>query len=331
MAVRIESQAEPIPGYRLIERLGGAASARSGRPRPPAACFKAIKFVYGDLDSAGGDAERAEQELKALSRVKTRPPSLHPVPRTLRHHRRPAHHRHGAGRPQPLGPLQGVPRPGAARHPARRAARLPGGDGRGARPDERRTTSCSTSTSSRRTSSWSTTTSRSPTSAWSRTWKAWPASVTGGVTPVYAAPETFDGWVSRFSDQYSLAIVYQELLTGHAAVRRHQRPPADPAAPPGRRRTWRRCRPADRPIIARALAKKPDDRHPTCADMVARPARAGAVAVGRRGEPAETGLLRSGARGRRPTPPPPDARWHARGAPRRARTPATAMSAPPRR
>ena len=29
-----------------------------------------------------------------------------------------------------------------------------------------------------------------------------------------AAPETFDGWVSRFSDQYSLAIVYQELLTG---------------------------------------------------------------------------------------------------------------------
>src|SRR6201981_559070 len=40
------------------------------------------------------------------------------------------------------------------------------------------------------------------------------ASVTGGVTPVYAAPETFDGLVSRFSDQYSLAIVYQELLTG---------------------------------------------------------------------------------------------------------------------
>src|SRR5208282_1529764 len=40
------------------------------------------------------------------------------------------------------------------------------------------------------------------------------ASVTGGVTPGYAAPETFDGWVSRFCDQYSLAIVYQELLTG---------------------------------------------------------------------------------------------------------------------
>src|SRR5439155_741279 len=40
------------------------------------------------------------------------------------------------------------------------------------------------------------------------------ASVTGGITPVYAAPETFDGLVSRYCDQYSLACVYQELLTG---------------------------------------------------------------------------------------------------------------------
>src|SRR5207248_10768952 len=39
--------------------------------------------------------------------------------------------------------------------------------------------------------------------------------ITGGVTPVYAAPETFDGKFSRQSDQYSLAIVFQEMLTGH--------------------------------------------------------------------------------------------------------------------
>src|SRR5262249_28278406 len=42
------------------------------------------------------------------------------------------------------------------------------------------------------------------------------ASVTGGVTPKYAPPETFRGVITRFSDQYSLAIVYQELLTGQA-------------------------------------------------------------------------------------------------------------------
>src|SRR5262245_66223189 len=38
--------------------------------------------------------------------------------------------------------------------------------------------------------------------------------ITGGVTPVYAAPETFDSVVTRYCDLYSLAIVYQELLTG---------------------------------------------------------------------------------------------------------------------
>ena len=32
---------------------------------------------------------------------------------------------------------------------------------------------------------------------------------TGGLTPTYAAPETFDGLVTRHCDQYSLAIVYQ--------------------------------------------------------------------------------------------------------------------------
>src|SRR5205807_2623685 len=36
----------------------------------------------------------------------------------------------------------------------------------------------------------------------------------GGVTPLYASPETFQGKIFERSDQYSLAIVYQELLTG---------------------------------------------------------------------------------------------------------------------
>ena len=158
-------------------------------------------------------------------------------------------------------------------------------------------TSCSTSTSSRRTSSSSTSTSRWPTSAWSKTSKAIQASVTGGVTPVYAAPETFDGWVSRFSDQYSLAICYQELLTGQrpfngANVRQliMQHLQAAPNVSP--------LPPADQPAIARALAKNPDDRHPTCLDMVqqlpGRPAfRQGA------------GTLRAFREPARPTAPPP--------------------------
>ena len=35
-------------------------------------------------------------------------------------------------------------------------------------------------------------------------------SLVSGLTPVYAAPETFHGTASQWSDQYSLAVVYQQ-------------------------------------------------------------------------------------------------------------------------
>src|SRR5438067_3450989 len=93
------------------------------------------------------------------------------------------------------------------------------------------------------------------------------ATVTGGVTPVYAAPETFEGYVSRFTDQYSLAIVFQELLTGtrpftgtstRQLLMQHLNGTPDLAA----------LSPGDKPVIDRALAKKPDDRWPTCTELV---------------------------------------------------------------
>src|SRR3954470_23464527 len=71
MAVRIESLAEPIPGYRLIERLGGGGFGDVWRAEAPGGLHKAIKFVFGDLSSANDDGQRAEQELKALKRVQT--------------------------------------------------------------------------------------------------------------------------------------------------------------------------------------------------------------------------------------------------------------------
>src|SRR5437764_1379118 len=40
------------------------------------------------------------------------------------------------------------------------------------------------------------------------------AEVPGAISPLYTAPEVFQGRVSPASDQYSLAVAYLELLTG---------------------------------------------------------------------------------------------------------------------
>src|SRR5205814_9824894 len=71
MAVRIESQAEPITGYRLIERIGGGGFGEVWKAEAPGGLLKAIKFVFGDLDSQEEETNRAAiQERKALERVK---------------------------------------------------------------------------------------------------------------------------------------------------------------------------------------------------------------------------------------------------------------------
>src|SRR5437763_5700135 len=70
MAVRIEPDSEPIPGYKLIERLGGGGFGEVWKCEAPGGLHKAIKFVFGNLDIAGDAGQRAEQELKAFDRVK---------------------------------------------------------------------------------------------------------------------------------------------------------------------------------------------------------------------------------------------------------------------
>lgn len=87
-----------------------------------------------------------------------------------------------------------------------------------------------------------------------------------GMTPAYAAPELFDGRPGTRSDQYSLAIVYQEMLTGVrpfpgstpaqlAAQHMHGKPNLGSLPK------------SDQPIIAKALAKDPTHRFRTCREM----------------------------------------------------------------
>ena len=88
-------------------------------------------------------------------------------------------------------------------------------------------------------------------------------SLVSGLTPTYSAPEIFDGRPDYRSDQYSLAIVYMEMLAGQVPfkgkstgelARQHltQQPQLESLPP------------ADRPIVARALSKNPLDRYGTC-------------------------------------------------------------------
>src|SRR4051812_1584471 len=72
MPTRIESQAEPIPGYRLIERIGGGGFGEVWKAEAPGGLLKAIKFVYGDIHAVDpSENARADQEYKSLNRVRT--------------------------------------------------------------------------------------------------------------------------------------------------------------------------------------------------------------------------------------------------------------------
>ncbi len=272
MAVRIESHAEPIPGYKLIERLGGGGFGEVWKAVAPGGLHKAIKFVYGDLQTASDEGMRAEQELKALSRVKTvRHPYILSLERfdiiegqliiVMELADRNLWDRFRECRSQGL---PGIPREELLGYMDESAEALDLMNNQyqlqhlDIKPQNIFLVYNHIKVAD---------------FGLVKDLEGMVASVTGGVTPVYAAPETFDGWVSRFCDQYSLAIVYQELLTGvrpfngtnvrQLIVQHLQAKPNLEALPPG-----------DRPAIERALSKNPDERHPCCLDLV-RALRAG--------------------------------------------------------
>ena len=78
MTVRIAEQMEPLPGYRLIERIGVGGFGEVWKVEAPGGLLKAIKFVRGDLDEDDGDAS-APAGIQGPAAHQGVAPSLHPV------------------------------------------------------------------------------------------------------------------------------------------------------------------------------------------------------------------------------------------------------------
>jgi serine/threonine protein kinase len=266
MAIRIERQAEPIPGYRLLERLGGGGFGEVWKVEAPGGLLKAIKFVHGNLLAVGDEVVRAKQELKALNRVKTvRHPYILSLERfdiidgqlliVMELADRNLWDRFQECRGQ--GQL-GIPRDELLGYMAETAEAL-----------DLMNLHYQLQHLDIKPQNLFLVFNHIKVADFGlvKDLEGVRAQVTGGVTPVYAAPETFDGEVSRFCDQYSLAIVYEELLTGQrpfkgASVQQliMQHLTARPNLLP--------LPVSDREPIARALAKKPEERFPSCAALV---------------------------------------------------------------
>ncbi len=254
---------EFIPGYQLVDRLGYGGYGEVWRTTAPGGLFKAMKIIYGDLTGP-----RAEQELKSLERIKSvRYPFLLSLERFEIVHGQlliltELAERSLMNRFQECqkANLPGIPREELLGYLGDTAEALDYmNETHGLQHLDIKPENLLLLSGRIKVADFGLVKDLLGTST----------HITGGVTPIYASPEAFDGRVSRFSDQYSLAIVYQEMLTGRrpfpgttpfqlAAQHSSARPLLD-ALPP-----------RDKDVIARALAKVPDQRFRSCRELIAR-------------------------------------------------------------
>src|SRR5437899_1364600 len=208
MSLQTYPGAEIIPGYRLEQRLGTGGFGEVWKTTAPGGLSKALKIVFGHMDES-----RATQEFKALDRVKSvRHPFLLSLERveiidnqllivTELAERSLVDRFHECRRSE----LPGIPRDELLAYMRDAAEALDYmNENYGLQHLDIKPQNLLLVAGRIKIADFGLVkelTGDAPNSS-------------SGVTPVYASPEAFDGKVSRYSDQYSLAIVYQEMLTG---------------------------------------------------------------------------------------------------------------------
>lgn len=262
-----ERNAEPIPGYRLIEPLGRGGFGEVWKCEAPGGLFKAIKFVSGDAAGLDGD-KAAATELKAIEHIKSiRHPFLLSMDRVevidgellivmeladknlldLLHARQADGHQ-GLDRYELLGYL------GEAANVLDHMNLQHGLQHLDVKPANLFLVAQHV-----KVADFGLVHSLASHPSGSVTLAA--------LTPLYAAPELFHNKVSKSCDQYSLAVVYQELLTGKVPffgknmrqlmlLHTVGQPNLEPLPE------------IDRPIIARALSKDPAERFSNCTELI---------------------------------------------------------------
>ncbi len=258
---------EPIRGYRLIEPVGKGGFGEVWKCEAPGGIFKAIKFVYGDLNGHENQRFRPEEELRAFQLIKSiRHPFLLSIDRVENvdgeliiiteladHNLHELKLKHQAqGKP-------GLPREellGYLREAAEVLDLM-----------NRKFDLQHLDIKPRNLFVVSEHVKVADFGLVNRLTHKDAKIETGAITPLYGAPELFEGKLSRQCDQYSLAIVYQELLTGtlpfvgensRQLMMAHLQ--AEPDLSP--------LSESDRAVVARALAKDPAQRFASCGDFL---------------------------------------------------------------
>ncbi len=266
MIVRIASLDEPIPGYRLLEPLGRGGFGEVWKAEAPGGLLKAIKLVHGTLASAVGGEEHVQKELRSLDCVKSvRHPFILSLDRydvvmgqlliVMELADRNLWQRFEECKKEGL---PGVPRDELLHYAGEAAEALDVMNQRyGLMHSDVKPQNLFLVHNHIKVADFGLV----------RDMAAMAATAGNGVSPLYAAPETFHGTASRHSDQYSLAVVYQELLTGQRPfegtnarqlmMNHVAHPPDLTPLPPG-----------DRAAVRRALAKDPQQRFPSCGALI---------------------------------------------------------------